>query len=130
MSREIWKETGKLNQNLEDSLRLWQKMPDSTEYSDKVEDLLKETVMHGNLNLKVKKDVVGKLRDGSVVITKTTASAHGKENVDGVIFETSDDLKIRVGSIAGKSYLLLDGRIEKTLAFFRPEDVLSLMVQR
>jgi len=115
-----------LNFELSNALFLWQKMPDSREYMAKVNEAIEATQKGGGLIMKVKREVLDRFGIEIAPIIKIVAFRYAIVNGYSLVFESSPDLSMRMGSIRENVYLFLDSRTEKTIGFFRPEDILEL----
>lgn len=115
-----------LNFELANALSLWQKMPDSKEYLARVGGAITVAMAEEGLLLKVKREVLDRIGTSEAPILRTAAFRHGTVNGYSLIFESSPELSMRTGAIRERSYLFLDSRTEKTVGFFRPEDILEL----
>ncbi|QQG41703.1 MAG: hypothetical protein HYV90_00080 [Candidatus Woesebacteria bacterium] len=115
-----------LNLELTNALSSWQKMPDSKEYLARVSEAITVALATEGLLLKVKREVLDKFGTSELPIIRTVAFRHGCVDGYSIVFESSPELSMRVGAIRERSYLFLDSRTEKTIGFFRPEDILEL----
>lgn len=126
---ERYIDTWLLNVNLQTSLDLWKAMPDSSERLKKVEWSIQTAMRQGNLKLIVSKDVIGKRHDDTIVLTQTDARNYGLEEGQGITFETSREMKFRVGFIKSEAFFMIDRKDAPTFAFFRPEDIMSIVAK-
>jgi len=115
-----------LNLELTNALSSWQKMPDSKEYLARVSEAIMVALAAEGLLLKVKREVLDKFGTSELPIIRTVAFRYGCVDGNSIVFESSQELSMRVGAIRERSYLFLDSRTEKTIGFFRPEDILEL----
>ena len=76
--------------------------------------------------MKVKREVLDRFGIEIAPIIKIVAFRYAIVNGYSLVFESSPDLSMRMGSIRENVYLFLDSRTEKTIGFFRPEDILEL----
>jgi hypothetical protein len=115
-----------LDANLQSALDLWHKAPNDKEYFKKVEWAVNTAIRQGTLSIKIKKEVVGRMGNDNFSITKTAAERYSKVEGQLVVFETSKEIKARVGFIKDEAFLMLDSIHEPTFAFFKPQDIVSM----
>lgn len=134
MSAENHFEIGIMGMRLKDTISLWQRFPDSPRIAGEMNKILKEASEH-TLELKVRKETLrsgGKFNRGNIV------PDYGRIDGEAVVFEIPPkDMKVRgmakislrMGSIKGENFLMLDSSVEQTFGFLKPEDIISLNIE-
>jgi|GEM_PF-6003400 len=114
-----------LQANLDACLASWQRKPDSEDELRFLEVTLDRVFAQGGLIVKLKKEILDIGSPEERALTMKQAETYGSEEGGLLVFESSQDLKLRVGQIKDKTYLFLDSRVEKTIGFIRPEYIVS-----